>query len=221
MSEEYDPEQEMEAIDKQVGGWFDEFVGSPQYQGLTETQKEQAPDVVRCFADHAFRYVGVAPEQWNRNGVTECCVEILPRQMSADLPFFEAIAPVLSAFFLLLAEKRLLPKAAALAKTVAELEEEIVAVSQDKRHWGPANALVMAAQEAGVDMCDQRALQKFIALRNLKLLAQVESAPPEPSPPTTALPPPPTPAHRSEPKVGRNDPCACGSGKKFKKCCGA
>jgi uncharacterized protein len=24
---------------------------------------------------------------------------------------------------------------------------------------------------------------------------------------------------RSEPKVGRNDPCFCGSGKKFKKCC--
>lgn len=23
-----------------------------------------------------------------------------------------------------------------------------------------------------------------------------------------------------EPKVGRNDPCTCGSGKKFKKCCG-
>jgi len=25
---------------------------------------------------------------------------------------------------------------------------------------------------------------------------------------------------RSGPKVGRNDPCPCGSGKKFKKCCG-
>jgi len=25
---------------------------------------------------------------------------------------------------------------------------------------------------------------------------------------------------RSEAKVGRNDPCPCGSGKKFKKCCG-
>jgi SEC-C motif-containing protein len=23
------------------------------------------------------------------------------------------------------------------------------------------------------------------------------------------------------PKVGRNDPCSCGSGKKYKKCCGA
>ena len=25
---------------------------------------------------------------------------------------------------------------------------------------------------------------------------------------------------RAAPKVGRNDPCPCGSGKKFKKCCG-
>ncbi len=26
---------------------------------------------------------------------------------------------------------------------------------------------------------------------------------------------------RNHPKIGRNDPCSCGSGKKFKKCCGA
>ncbi len=26
---------------------------------------------------------------------------------------------------------------------------------------------------------------------------------------------------RDEPKIGRNDPCPCGSGKKFKQCCGA
>ena len=25
---------------------------------------------------------------------------------------------------------------------------------------------------------------------------------------------------REDPKVGRNDPCPCGSGKKYKKCCG-
>ena len=25
---------------------------------------------------------------------------------------------------------------------------------------------------------------------------------------------------REGPKVGRNDPCPCGSGKKYKKCCG-
>jgi preprotein translocase subunit SecA len=30
-----------------------------------------------------------------------------------------------------------------------------------------------------------------------------------------------TPLKREVPKVGRNDPCPCGSGKKYKKCCGA
>lgn len=29
-----------------------------------------------------------------------------------------------------------------------------------------------------------------------------------------------TPKKRKEPKVGRNDPCPCGSGKKYKQCCG-
>lgn len=29
------------------------------------------------------------------------------------------------------------------------------------------------------------------------------------------------PYRRPEPKVGRNDPCPCGSGKKYKKCCGS
>ena len=30
----------------------------------------------------------------------------------------------------------------------------------------------------------------------------------------------PKTAMREQPKVGRNDPCPCGSGKKYKKCCG-
>ncbi len=30
----------------------------------------------------------------------------------------------------------------------------------------------------------------------------------------------PDPIVRESPKIGRNDPCPCGSGKKYKKCCG-
>jgi preprotein translocase subunit SecA len=29
------------------------------------------------------------------------------------------------------------------------------------------------------------------------------------------------PIRRQEKKIGRNEPCPCGSGKKYKKCCGA
>ena len=34
------------------------------------------------------------------------------------------------------------------------------------------------------------------------------------------LPPPVEPIRSDEKAVGRNDPCPCGSGKKYKKCCG-
>lgn len=42
--------------------------------------------------------------------------------------------------------------------------------------------------------------------------SKTESAPRSPTPST--------PFVRDKPKIGRNDPCSCGSGKKFKKCCG-
>ena len=39
-----------------------------------------------------------------------------------------------------------------------------------------------------------------------------------PGPDDEPLPPPPEPAHK-EAEPGRNDPCPCGSGKKYKLCC--
>ena len=108
---------------------------------MTETQKDKAPGIVRCFAEYSFRHIGMAPEKWNPGGLTECCVEILPRKISAELAFFQAVAPVLSAFFIFLAEKGLLSDARALAKTVAELDEEIVAASQDATPLGTSQSL--------------------------------------------------------------------------------
>ncbi|MDD5737868.1 MAG: SEC-C metal-binding domain-containing protein, partial [Candidatus Omnitrophica bacterium] len=49
-------------------------------------------------------------------------------------------------------------------------------------------------------------------------IAQPEAGqPPEASPQDVRQ----TPIERDAPKVGRNDPCPCGSGKKYRKCCGA
>jgi hypothetical protein len=48
---------------------------------------------------------------------------------------------------------------------------------------------------------------------------EVEVPVPPLPPPTPARYEPPKPLIR-EPKIGRNDPCPCGSGKKYKKCCG-
>jgi uncharacterized protein YecA (UPF0149 family) len=37
---------------------------------------------------------------------------------------------------------------------------------------------------------------------------------------TSCCPPPQSPVTRITPKIGRNDPCVCGNGRKYKKCCG-
>jgi SEC-C motif len=218
MSEEYG-EQELEAIHQQVDGWFDEFIKSPQYERLTETQKDEAPGVIRLFVEYSYNYVGVAPAGWGRRQVIECCVEVLPRKVSGELTFFQAVAPVLSAFFTFLAEKALLRNGVALAETVAGLDREIVAASQDTRDWGPAKAFMMAAQQAGVDVRDQRALNQFMEEYNQRFIPPVPERQPAPVLPMASLAPR-APVRHSEPKIGRNDPCGCGSGKKFKKCCG-
>jgi preprotein translocase subunit SecA len=41
-----------------------------------------------------------------------------------------------------------------------------------------------------------------------------------PGPDDEPLPPPVEPIQKSESPPGRNDPCPCGSGKKYKQCCG-
>jgi uncharacterized protein YecA (UPF0149 family) len=48
---------------------------------------------------------------------------------------------------------------------------------------------------------------------------QVEAMPPEDREYMQPMQHYPTPAQRKAGRVGRNHPCPCGSGRKFKKCC--
>lgn len=219
MTDDYDPQAQMQAIHKQVGGWFDAFVGSSQYDRLSEVERDKAPGIVRLFTEYSFRHIGATPEQWDRAVVNECCLEILPRKMSAELAFFQAIAPGLSAFFEFLADRSLLSNARDLSEAVTELNEEIVAASQDQRNWGPSKSFIMAAQRAGVDTCNENALRGFMVEYNLRQVGRLETAQKVPPPRTPIAPV--TPVRHAQPKPGRNDPCLCGSGKKYKKCCGA
>ena len=52
-------------------------------------------------------------------------------------------------------------------------------------------------------------------------MPQQQRAPTGAPPPGMELPQVTAPIRRDAPKVGRNDPCPCGSGRKYKKCCGA
>jgi hypothetical protein len=204
MSTEF-TEDELTAIHDRVEGWYNAFAKSPAFAALTESQQRKAGPIANYFTEYSFRYLDLAPAEWNCDAVCECCIEILPRKVSAELSFFEAIAPVLGAFFRFLGEQSLHPKGHVLAESVEDIADDIVSNAEDPHNWGMAKILVMAAHEAGVDPGDELAFNAFIAAYNERLAAQfMSSAPPPVVSPASGNP---------------YDRCPCGSGKKFKFCC--
>jgi len=71
-------------------------------------------------------------------------------------------------------------------------------------------------------------LERLFLVKAVRNEAQQAAPPPVMSRPQPKLtlnrgeePAPVQTVHRNDDKVGRNDPCPCGSGKKYKKCHGA
>ena len=206
-----------EAILATVEKWYEAFASSPDFAQLSEDHQRKAGAITQFFAQYAFNYLEVVPRGWRPSDVIECCTEILPQKVSAEINFFEAMAPVLSAFFEFLRNQSLLPQGRALAQAVAGAHNRIVTAAKDRRNWGPAKSFVMAAHEAGVDIQDEKALQQFLVQFKLQRMARTGSATPDASRPASAGSWPGKPAFK--PPANRYDPCPCGSGKKYKFCC--
>lgn len=220
MVEEYSDE-EREEILEQIHEWERDFSKSEQFKTLTDLQLGESESVINFFAEYMYSYHGVGPEQWAEGNVMEeCCQYILPRKISAKEAFFEAIAPVLSAFFNFLKDHRLLDGGSDLAARVEGIDHRIQENASDPGNWGMAKSLVMSAKEAGVDPTNEEEMGRFVVWQNIKqstdglkgLLEEVgeilqEKAAREPE-------------SQEGSQVGRNDPCPCGSGKKYKYCCG-
>ena len=190
---------------------------------MTEPQKRAAWDIISFFASHSADYCDTTPEEWTPSTVEECCLEILPRKITAKSDFFERIAPVLAAFFYYLDDCKLLKRAKKLAETVAPLGPRIVAEANAPQNWGMAKSFMMQAMDEGVDVTNQAALQTYMLKVNERLVGQRLTADPVAPPldPEPAAAKAALPARRPEHEIGRNAPCPCGSGKKYKKCCGA
>jgi len=98
-----------------------------------------------------------------------------------------------------------------------ELEKKGM-LGQFFRHWkNPAflkqlKTLAGRMQADGVNVKDSAAVKKWVEEHKKEIEAGRFEAPQE----AAALPT----FHKEGPGVGRNDPCSCGSGKKYKKCCG-
>jgi uncharacterized protein YecA (UPF0149 family) len=204
-------DKEMERIQGQMHKWVAEFSKSKHFDQLSEDQKQESEFILNTFAEYMYSYHSSSPEGWDEGDLEECCLETLPRKISADDAYFKSIAPVLSAFFAFAQEKKLLKNALILAQKVQAISKQIEKNASNPMTWGMAKSLVMAAKESGVDVTNQDELHQFITRYNERILSQPKAVP--------KSEPKAEPVHVAQ-KIGRNEPCSCGSGKKYKKCCG-
>ena len=80
----------------------------------------------------------------------------------------------------------------------------------DREGRGSAGEMLQILRDAGCDMTNEHDLQMGMASYSAALLVSGQGH-------TNKRAGRPA----EKPHAGRNDPCPCGSGKKYKKCCGA
>lgn len=195
-------DKKMKKICDKVEKWYELFTRSKHFEELTPEQKYESDFIITTFTEYMYSYHLLAPEEWDEECLEDCCTEILPRKISAGESYFRSVAPVLSSFLRFAEEKGLLRNTSDLVKRVKEIDKQIIENAADPRNWGMAKSFVMAAMDAGVDITDEEELDRYLTSYNL-LQAQDRSKG----------------GVRGKHKIGRNEPCPCGSGKKYKKCC--
>jgi uncharacterized protein YecA (UPF0149 family) len=170
---------------------FEEFTNSIYFTELNEEEQDACGFLLGCFFEYCYSYCLVAPGALNKRAIDEIMLDLFPRKISADKATFESFAPVMDKFLLWSEENGYIRKVANLRKRINELSDTMISYSQDRDQWGPEKSMVMAREH---HVIEQEDYATYVATND-------------------------EPYQREHPKIGRNDPCSCGSGKKYKKCC--
>lgn len=93
-----------------------------------------------------------------------------------------------------------------LAVELDKMSPQILAQAKDPQMRSLIIGIYRKMLVAGVDVSDDKEVKKWMQ-KHPEVLQGGETVKVET-------------IRREEPKIGRNDPCSCGSGKKYKKCCG-
>lgn len=198
----------LERVKGKVSAWAGEFEKSPEYASLSSAQKKESRAIVDIFAELMYNYYLEEPESWTVIGLRGCCLDLFPRKLAVEPEFYEAVEPVLTAFFAYLQRKGYISNAAELTPQLKRVAGEMIRRANRPSNWELAKSFIMRAIRSGVDLTNEVAFNRYVEKHNEQILRNEQTRRSEDS------------TKRAK-KVGRNDPCPCGSGKKYKKCCGS
>ena len=200
---EYSDEM-LRKIEKEVRELHLKFTQDELSQALTSEQREESGFITEVFAELMYSYHLQGPREWRVTALEEICLDVMPRKVSAGDEFYANVQPVLTAFFDFLQQQGVISNAGTLSNKLKKVAPAMVKLAANPADWGMAKAMLMEGIKSGaLDNSSEENLQKTMGTY-IETLNQMNAENVKPV----------------EKKVGRNDPCPCGSGKKYKKCCG-
>jgi len=220
---EYGDEIDEGRLEEYINRLMDEFEKSAEAETVM-----QEFDTSLCWSatyiHYAANYFSATPATVTSGDTVEILFEIFPRKVSVEAAAAGEIIAELRAFWQFLKRTRSLAQADSILEILTDddadqLEEKLA----DTSNFGMAKSFFTAGKDAGFDMTNQDDLTRFTLAYNASLLAGRETPPAWDGdndsftrPVQTAV----SPIPNSDRRVCRNEPCPCGSGRKYKKCCG-
>jgi hypothetical protein len=161
----------------------------------------------QMFLEFALDYLGEIIDEVTIGGVEDFVFMYIPRKVSTEPEQSASIILELTKFWEYVDRVFGLPAAKSIIEWLKTdgMVTRLKAQLSNPTNYGMAKSIVMAGKDAGYDMTSQEGMAEFIAAYNQSLQSEAVLAQG-----TTSS---------GRQKIGRNDPCPCGSGKKFKKCC--
>ncbi len=195
-------EEDFNLMKERIASLFAKFKETSRYRKFSNTEKEEAEFIITAFSEMMYNYFLLLPENWEILAVSKCCTSILPGKVMGGDEFFGSVEAVLRAFMLFGYEEGVIPEGKSISEKIAGIGERVLDASNDPSNWGVGKALLKGAVEEGIDLEDESDLKEYIESRQHN--AGMDKKP----------------GMKLVKKTGRNEPCPCGSGKKYKKCCG-
>ncbi len=176
-----------------VGDWveaaFAAFEKDPLYGELSACERENGYFMIQCFYDYCYGYHLVGPADITLAITDDVCLDIMPRKVSAPADVFAAFAPAFTRFLTWCDRQEIVSATENLRHHIDKIAPDMVRKAADPGNWGLAKSMLTGS------LSDER----------LAALADH---------PASSIP-----FERPHAKIGRNEPCPCGSGRKYKKCC--
>jgi len=210
---------------KEFAKLVDEFNASPQAARLM-SYPEADRDDLKYLYDFGIDGVSRDFEFTNESQLREYLFKFLPRELLLFEDQILRLIDHLGAFFQFLQATDRLPNAEPLHRLLRKATEDVPRLNEDRNKWGLDKTVRIIALLNGIDLESKEGPAQFgdllvEGIKKLKLpgrKARDEEA--EYVGDETTYERDNTPFRHTAPKVGRNDPCPCGSAKKYKKCCG-